>query len=76
MKHPLIEALASRRIEAGLSQSALARRIYKSARAVSHFESDPGGRQLLLVEEVARGLGLRLALVPIEDDAEQLEEAS
>ena len=67
-KHPLIDELVARRIQLGLSQRALARRIFKSARAVCHFENDPGSRHLAAVDEVARGLGMRLALVPIEDD--------
>lgn len=72
-RHPIVDEIVAHQLDAGLSQKDLARRTHRSARAISHFESDPGGRQLWVVDEIARGLGLRVVLVPIDDE---LAEAS
>lgn len=63
----LIDALIEIRRQRGWSQAVLARRLNRSPRAVSHFEADPGGRNLAITEEIARALGMQLALVPIEE---------
>lgn len=68
-RHPLVAALAARRRQLGLSQAGLARRLRSTPRAVSHFESDPGGRNLRLLEEVAQALGMRLQLVEEQEES-------
>lgn len=67
-RHPIVDALVEARKQRGWSQTALARRLRRSQKAISYVESGPGASQLLVVEEMACGLGLRLALVPIEDE--------
>ena len=67
-RHPLVSELVARRREVGLTQTELGQRLCRSTKAISHFEADPGGRNLAVIDEVARELGMRLALVPIEDD--------
>lgn len=74
-RHPLVDRLVHARKERGWSQTVLARRLNRTSRAVSHFETDPGGRNIGVIEEIAAEFGLRLALVPIEDER-VLREAS
>lgn len=66
--HPIVAALKKAREQRGWSQSVLAQRLYKSPQSINHFENSPGGRHLLLVEEIAASLGMRLALVPIDEE--------
>jgi transcriptional regulator with XRE-family HTH domain len=66
-RHPLIAALKTARVQLGLSQAELGRRIHKTAATVAHFENAAGDRQMKTIEDVAAGLGLRLALVPTEE---------
>lgn len=77
-RHPIVAALIEARKQRGWSQEALARRLYRSQRSVSYFETRVGAPPLLDVEQIARALGLRLALVPIdaEQSGEKLGEAS
>lgn len=75
MNHPLVDELIQARKQAGWSQAMLARRLGKTARAICHFETDPGGRNVGVIEEIAAQYGLRLALVPVEDE-QALREAS
>jgi transcriptional regulator with XRE-family HTH domain len=78
-RHPLVEQLIQARKERGWSQTVLARRLNRGERAISHFEADPGGRNIGVIEEVAAEFGLRLALVPIdavEELPQPLQEAS
>lgn len=77
-RHHLVDALIAARKQRGWSQAMLARRLNRTPRAVCHFETDPGGRNLAVIEEIARALGMRLALVPIEQEqrTERLREAS
>lgn len=65
-RHPIVADLIRVRKERGLSQADLGELTHRSQQAVAHFEADPGGRHLLLVEEIAASLGMRLALVPDE----------
>jgi len=75
-RHPLVAALVEARKQRGWSQEALARRLRRSARSVSYFETRPGAPDLRTAEEVARGLGYRVALVPIEDEPARPEEVA
>lgn len=77
-RHPLVAALVEARKQRGWSQAALAFRLRRSQKAISYVESGPGASQLLVVEEMARALGLRLALVPVDvgQASDELREAS
>lgn len=68
-RHPIVATLVERRKQLGISQSMLGIRIRRSPGAIRHFENDPGGRSFAAVEEIARGLGLKVALVPVEEEA-------
>ena len=67
-RHPIVAALVERRKQLGMSQSMLGIRIRRSPGAIRHFENDRGGRNLAIVEEIARGLGMRVELVPVEEE--------
>jgi transcriptional regulator with XRE-family HTH domain len=74
-RHPLVEAIVAARKARGWSQAELARRSYRSQKTVSYFENRPGRPDLLVLEQLARPLGLRLGLVP-DDGAEAKQVAS
>jgi transcriptional regulator with XRE-family HTH domain len=67
-RHPIVSALVDRRRRAGLTQRQVAHLVCRSPRALSHFETDKGGRHLVFVEEVAHALGARLVLVDAEPE--------
>lgn len=67
-RHPIVAALVEQRKKLGISQSALGIRIRRSPGTIRHFENDPGGRSYAIVEEIARGLGMRLHLLPVEEE--------
>lgn len=58
----IAEALISRRIEQGMSQSELAIKIGTKQSAVSRLESGSYNPSLKLLEKVAKALGLKLSV--------------
>lgn len=67
--------LARRRRELGLTQGALARRIRISLSAVSWRETGRRSPGLLELDEHARALGLRIALIPLEEASDERKTA-
>lgn len=72
-RHPLVDEIVAARKARGWTQADLAHATCRSVSSINHFENDPGGRNIAVIEEIADGLGLRLGLVPAQ---EQLREAS
>ncbi len=66
----LAAALKSARIDAGLSQDALAARIGTTQRVVSNLENAPEGRTLATLFRALSGLGLELHVAPRPTDAD------
>ncbi|MFF4412144.1 helix-turn-helix transcriptional regulator [Streptosporangium sp. NPDC001559] len=66
--HPIMQALAHRRRELGLTQDELAERLHLARRGVGISRRETGRTvpDLIALDAHARALGLRLALVPLE----------
>ncbi|WP_433252935.1 helix-turn-helix domain-containing protein [Streptosporangium sp. CA-135522] len=63
--HPVMAALARRRRELGVTQGALARRLFVSESAICFREIGRASPCLAELDQHARALGLRVALVPL-----------
>ena len=66
----LAAALKAARLDAGLSQDALALRIGTTQRVVSQLENAPDGRTLATLFRALSGLGLELRVAPRPADEE------
>jgi transcriptional regulator with XRE-family HTH domain len=64
-RHPLVEVIVAERKRRGWTQADLAEATGRSVSSINHFENDPGGRNIAVIEEIAEPLGLQLGLVPI-----------
>lgn len=58
----LIEAIIKKRIENGLSQSALAKKIGTKQSAISRLESGNYNPSIAFLDKVAKGLGVKLMI--------------
>ena len=72
-QHPLVDEIVAARKARGWTQAELAHATRRSVSSINHFENDPGGRNITVIEEIAEEFGLRLALVPIEQSADEGE---
>ena len=69
----LAAALKSARLDAGLSQDALAARIGTTQRVVSQLENAPDGRTLATLFRALSALGLELHVAPRPADPDTMD---